>query len=381
MAEKVNAGQNRVWFHCASLGEFEQCRNLIEWIKSSYPDVSVLLTFFSPSGYEIRKNYALADIVTYLPLDTKKNAADFLRIVNPRLVFFVKYELWIHFLREMKIRHIPVVLVSARVGENSPFFTSLLAPLYKKAFQSFRQIFTQDETSKELLSRFTGKSHITVSSDTRYDRVVANRDTFSEIPFVETFTRDKICLICGSTWPVDEKALFYAWDRLKNIPELVMILAPHEIHKQRILAWKEKYPESTLLFSEKETANSAHRILWVDNIGMLSRLYFYADVAYVGGGWGSGLHNILEPATFGAPVVFGHRHEKFPEAGDIIAAGGGFSVKNEAELHSALEKLLTDAELREEIFVSNKTFINQRSGATHIIARWCTENDYFPASG
>ncbi|MDX2248527.1 MAG: glycosyltransferase N-terminal domain-containing protein [Bacteroidia bacterium] len=377
LAEKVGAGQNWIWFHCASLGEFEQCRNLIEWIKTHRPTYKILITFFSPSGYEVRKNYALADFVTYLPIDTKKNAADFLRILNPRLVFFVKYELWLNFLGEMETRDIPAILISARVGENSRFLTSLFAPLYKKAFRSFRHIFTQDEATKELLRRFCGRETITASGDTRYDRVRANRESFSEIDFLSKFTQSKCCLICGSTWPVDEKALFAAWDRLKHIPELVMIIAPHEIHAERIQQWKEKYPTETLLFSESNQYSETHRILWVNNIGMLSRLYYYGDVAYVGGGWGSGLHNILEAATFGCAVVFGDKHHKFPEAGELIEAGGGFSVKNEKELHIVLEKLFTEDNLREKIYVSNKKFIDQRSGATTTIVEWCERNAYF----
>lgn len=377
LAEKVAPGQQWIWFHCASLGEFEQCRNLIEWIKANHSQHKVLITFFSPSGYEIRKNYALADFVTYLPLDTPKNARDFLDILQPSLVFFVKYELWINILMEIESRKIPAVLISARVGENSRFLTSLFAPLYRRVFLGFRHIFTQDEGTKELLTRFSGHREITVSGDTRYDRVLANRESFVEIPFLEKFTQAKLCLICGSTWPVDENAIFSAWDRLKDLPELVMVIAPHEINPQRIQQWKQKYPTETLLFSEKEQYTSSHRMLWIDNIGMLSRLYYYGDVAYVGGGWGTGLHNILEPATFGNVVVFGHRHEKFPEAADLIGAGGGFSVKDELALYDNLRKFFTDTELRQKICVSNKKFVDQRSGATRIIVAWCERNAYF----
>jgi len=365
-----------IWFHCASLGEFEQGRNLIDHIKIHNPEVGILVSFFSPSGYEIRKSYPNADWVCYLPLDTKKNAKKFLDLLNPKLVCFVKYELWLNFLSEIANRSIPSILLSARVRKNSAFFSSPISSLYKQAFKSFDKIFTQDESSAQLLRDFSGNSEIMVSSDTRYDRVSANRENFLEIPEVSNFKKNRLCIVAGSTWPKAEAMLLEAFNELFERYNLCIILAPHEIRESRITEWEQKYPEISLRFSQIEQLNGQHRILWIDNIGMLSRLYHYGEIAYVGGGWGSGLHNILEAAAFGCPVLIGPVHDKFPEAGEMIAAGGCFEIQDTQSLGLQLKSLAKNPELRDSIHRINTTFIEERSGATEIVISWMKEKGF-----
>lgn len=376
LREAVKSHDSWMWFHCASLGEFEQARNLIEHLKKHEKDVGILLSFFSPSGYEIRKNYAHADYICYLPIDSRKNAQKFISLVNPQLACFVKYEIWINFIEEMRKQEIPAILLSARVRPDSSFLTSILSPLYKKAFASFRHIFTQDQISKALLSSFSANPHISLSSDTRYDRVLSTKNSFTEIEEVKAFKGDKLCIVCGSTWPKAEKMLLEAYARLSQDYELCMILAPHEIRESRIQSWISSYPEKSLTFSNIEKLNKDHSILWIDNIGMLSRLYHYGDIAYVGGGWGSGLHNILEAASFACPVLIGPKHEKFPEASEMIEAGGCFEVQDQESLERQLRKLIEDKELRSSVNRINTDFIRERSGATDIVISWMKAEGY-----
>ena len=368
---ELNTSENRwIWVHCASLGEFEQGRNIIETIKEIEPDTKILITFFSPSGYEIRKNYPLADMVMYLPLDTKTNAKTFLSHLNPNLVIFIKYELWLNYLNEVAQKGIPHILVSARVRKESRFFTSLFSSLYRRAFQNFTHIFTQDELSEKLIKDFSGNQSISTVSDTRYDRVSSNRKTFTPIPEIEAFKGNSICLVCGSTWKVGEELIFDAFESLYEKYPIKLILAPHEINQDRIKKWESRFPDVSIRFSQIENLSSQHRILWIDNIGMLSRLYAYADLAYVGGGFGSGLHNILEAAVFGVPVIFGPRIKKFPEAEDLIKNGGGFSVNGQKEFTEKVKSLLDAPKLREEIFRKNTAFVDAHSGATQKIINW-----------
>ena len=361
-----------IWMHCASLGEFEQGRNVIEELKTHSPQTKILITFYSPSGYEIRKNYALADGMMYLPLDTRANAKTFLDLLKPKLVILVKYELWLNYIFEVKQRQIPLILISARVGKESPFFNRWTASLYKKAFQSFSHIFTQDKQSAKLIKDFSGNDRVSVVSDTRYDRVSSNREDFTPIPEIEAFKKNRLCLIGGSTWPKGEKMIFHAFQELQKDHDFVLILAPHEINDHRIAEWEKQFPEISIRFSQIARLNSRHRILWIDNIGMLSRLYHYGDLAYIGGGWGSGLHNILEAVVFGLPVIFGPQIQKFPEAGDLIVAGGGFAVSNQDEFTRKVKTLIEDKQLRESISVKNIVFIENKAGATQKIMDWLT---------
>ncbi len=368
--------QKWIWFHCASLGEFEQGRPIIESIHHSFPQYKILLTFFSPSGYEIRKNYPFADHTMYLPLDTSANATHFLEAFNLKFVVFVKYELWICFLEALFTREIPVLLISARMGEDSPFFNSIFSPLYHRVFEKLDMIFTQDAATAQLLHSFNPKAHVQISSDTRYDRVLDNANHFEAIPEILPFTTGEIILIAGSTWPRDEEVLFEAYQHLRDEFPIKLIIAPHEINHQRINKWMKQFTEESLTFSQLQSLKKKHRILWIDSIGKLSRTYAYTHIAYVGGAWKQGLHNILEPAVFGLPVMFGPRYDKFPEAKELIDLNCGFPVSSSHQLIEQLRKLIEDPELRDRINRKSRNYIAQKSGATQQIVTYCIDQGY-----
>ncbi|WNJ16038.1 glycosyltransferase N-terminal domain-containing protein [Pontibacter sp. G13] len=366
-------GGSWIWFHCASLGEFEQGRNLIDQIKREYPQYRILVTFFSPSGFEVRKQYRFADHVMYLPLDTPKNANAFLDYFQPKLAFFIKYELWLNFLFELESRHIPTLLVAARVQESSGFFNPVFKDLYQTAFRGFRHIFTQDQSSLELIQSFAGTSEISVSADTRFDRVSSNAQDFQEIPPVAKFIQNRFTIVVGSSWPKDESILFDALGPILESEDINLIIAPHEIHAAHIQDWVDQYPHISLKYSERDQWKPSDRILWIDNIGMLSQLYGYADVAYVGGAWRTGLHNILEPAVFGPPVLYGPKIKRFPEATDLKDAGGGFVVKDAESMRQMILNWKNDDQKRAEIRRTNQQFIQTRAGATDLIMNFCRQ--------
>ncbi|MEL6650821.1 MAG: glycosyltransferase N-terminal domain-containing protein, partial [Bacteroidota bacterium] len=271
-----------IWFHCASLGEFEQGRNLLEHIRREHPQYRILLTFFSPSGYEIRKEYAHADLVCYLPLDTHANVREWFSIFEIHLAFFVKYELWLSFLSGLAERQIPTLLVSARFDASSSFVRSPMAKEYKKAFAGLTHIFTQDEITRQTLQQIGIRDNVSRSSDTRFDRVSSNIEEWQEVAGVSQFKQSRLCIVAGSSWPKGEDLLFQCFDRFAERLDLCMIIAPHEINQARIASHCQARAEQSIRYSEIEQLSPEHRILWIDNIGMLSRLYAYADVAYVG---------------------------------------------------------------------------------------------------
>ncbi len=366
-----------IWFHCASLGEFEQGRNLIDAIKIQNSSLFILITFFSPSGYEVRKNYKMADFVAYLPLDTPDNAQQLLSIIKPTFVCFVRYDLWLNILAAIREKGIPIILISARMDQSSAFLSSVLSPLYIEALNGLTAIFTQNHSTAAILSKHCNKVEIIESSDTRYDRVSSNRIQFQSMGNIAEFKRNRLCLIAGSSWPKGEQMLLRAFEELSNSYNYCMIIAPHEIDDKRISKWEKKYPDLSIRYSRIEQLNDKHRILWIDNIGMLSRLYYYADVSYIGGAWGKGLHNILEPTVFGVPVILGPNYQKFPEAIDLLNAGGAFSVSNYQEFLKTLDHLLGDPTLRNAVKRTNIAFIQSRTGATEQILSWCNELDIF----
>ncbi len=369
-----------VWLHCASLGEFEQGRPILEHIHSLYPEYAILLTFFSPSGFEVRKHYSQADKVTYLPLDTRRNARDFIQQFHLKLVIFVKYDLWLHFLQELFSRHIPVILISARMNENSSFFKSIFSSLYRNTFQQLDAIFTQDILTAQLIQSFASGANVIQSSDTRYDRVLDTVTHFKDIPEISIFANDDIVLIAGSTWPQDEEILFEAYKKLQHRYPIKMIVAPHEINKTRIMHWISKFPEESLTFSNMDQLAHNHRILWIDNVGMLSRIYAYGQMAYVGGAWKQGLHNILEPAVFGIPIAFGPKYHKFPEAQALININCGFPVSSIEDLVEFEEKIILNPELRKEIHRKLEEYVHQQSGATSQILGYCKEHVFLPSA-
>ncbi|MEO1447937.1 MAG: glycosyltransferase N-terminal domain-containing protein [Bacteroidota bacterium] len=364
----------RIWMHCASLGEFEQGRPVLEALAETYPDHSIILTFFSPSGYEIRKNYKGAALVMYLPLDLPGLMRRFLDILDPDLAFFVKYDLWLNTLKILHSRQIPTLLISARPRPDSAWFRWPLRSWYHDALANLSHIFVQDQAALDLLKVKVPSAKASLSGDTRYDRVVQTRAGFSPIPEIEDFVQGRPCLVAGSIWPADEAVLMpVLLDQLQAHPDRCAILAPHEIHADQLDVWCARHPDLMIRHSQLGARKSTHRVLWIDNIGMLSRLYAYADMAYLGGAFGRGLHNILEAAVFGVPVVFGPKIEKFPEASALIAAGAGFSVQDKAELDSLLKGWQQDPALLQEAGKSATNFVQEQAGATSRIMQFITE--------
>jgi len=360
-----------IWFHCSSLGEFEQGRPFIEKLKSNFPTYKVLLTFFSPSGFEIRKDYKGADWVFYLPLDSKANARNFFDIVAPTLVVFVKYDYWYYYLTECKKRNIPLLMVSAIFRENQPFF-KWYGGLYKKMLKCFTHFFVQDNNSKQLLESLQ-VNNVTVAGDTRFDRVSEIAENFKSIKEIEEFCGGSPVFIAGSTWPADEKIIR---DAITDLPVLKLIIAPHEIHKEHIDQLRSIFPDAVLhsqliaLSSQLITSNC----LIIDNIGMLSRLYQYATIAYVGGGFNKGIHNTLEAAVYGKPVLFGPNYKKFKEATGLIETGGGICVNSSAELSSQLKRFLNNKSELEASSKNSFDFVKENKGATEKIINYIAEN-------
>lgn len=352
-----------IWFHCSSLGEFEQGRPLIEEIRHKHPELKILLTFFSPSGYEIRKNFAHADHVCYMPLDTTRNANRLLDLIQPRLIIFVKYDLWLNHLSAIHARGIPMVLISALVRPESRFLNSMLKSLYRTAFRQFARIYTQDEESQTLLQAFSEHPQVRIAGDTRFDRVVQLPDRFEEVPGIAEFKGERRCVVIGSSWPQDEQLLLKAIEELRD-DDLRWIIAPHEIHMERIDRMIGESAIAMGKYSRIRSLPEAAEVLWIDNVGMLSRLYAYADIVYIGGGFGKSIHNTQEPAVYGRPVVFGPKYTTFREAVDMVEAGGAFSISDESELIATLRQLLDDAELRTRLGAQNGAYMRKMAGAT-----------------
>lgn len=369
----TQGNKNWIWFHAASLGEFEQGRPLIELIKAKYPHYSILLSFFSPSGYEIRKNYPLADYVCYLPMDYPGHACDFLKILQPQLAVFIKYELWLNYIAEMKRRNIPAILIAASLTADSRFLKSRLAPYYKEAFLSFRAIFTQEDVTVQLLRSFTDHTSIIPSRDTRYDRVLATQQAAASLPLIEAFIQGRPCIIAGSSWPQGEKALLEAFAELNKSLDICLIFAPHEIKAEHIQNQARRFTDDSWVLSHGNPP-SDRSILWIDQIGMLSRLYRYADIAYIGGALGGhGLHNILEATAFGVPVLFGPRHGDKPEALALIEIGGAMVVEDGVGVEAEVKKLLAAPEAQAALREKLKAFIAEQAGASEQILDWLEE--------
>ena len=348
LAEATKDNQDIVWFHCASLGEFEQGKPIIEGYKIKHPTHKILLTFFSPSGYEIRKNYYEVDWVFYLPADTKKNANQFINIVNPIKVIFIKYEFWFNYMAECKKQNIPFYSVSSIFRKEQSFFKY---DFFAKQLNNVSHFFVQDQNSKELLKSI-GVSNCTVAGDTRFDSVITNTQNAISIPLIKEFSENKITIICGSTWPKDEALLA---KYIKENPNYKYIIAPHEMHHISEL----KKQTNALLFSKANNTNiSNSAVLIIDSIGILSSIYKYGDLAYIGGGFGSGIHNILEAVAYGLPVVFGPNYQKFNEATELINKKGAISISNYTELTSAIHDLST---FDKNIAIN---YIQENSGAT-----------------
>ena len=354
---------NVIWFHAASLGEFEQGRPLIEKIKNEHKDVFILLTFFSPSGYEIKKNYENADYVCYLPADTQQNAKKFLSIVKPKKVFFIKYEFWYNYLSEIKKRKIPLYLISGLFRSQQIFFKSY-GKWFLKQLTSFSKFYLQDKKSLELLQN-KGFDNAIVAGDTRFDRVIEIAEHPQNISAIKMFISENPCLVIGSSWPKDEKLLA---EYIKQHPNYKYILAPHQIDETHLKNIEEMLPNITQRYSNYiKQPQKQVSVLIIDNIGLLSSIYQYADLAYIGGAFGTGLHNILEAAVYGIPVVFGPQYSKFQEANDLIAQKAAFSISNSTELFSVLNLLFEDKQENQKIGKKAKSFIYKSQGAVDLI--------------
>jgi 3-deoxy-D-manno-octulosonic-acid transferase len=359
-------GEQRIWIHCSSLGEFEQGRPLIESWKEKYPQYKIVLSFFSPSGYEVRKDYALADYVFYLPMDGKKNAKQFIALINPSLAVFVKYEFWYYYLDELKKSNIPTLLVSAAFRPGQAFF-KWYGSFFRKMLKCFSRIFTQDEQSKTLLKGIEIEN-VSISGDTRYDRVMSIAANRKPIQAAEEFKGNCKIVIAGSTWPGDEKILKTC---LKDLPaDWKMIIAPHEIDDAHISSIQTLFDNDVILYSEFQNKENGltKKILIIDNIGLLSALFAYGDIAYIGGGFQKGgIHNILEPAAFGLPVIFGPVYQKFVEANKLVSLNYAFAVSNEEECKKVLNKLIADTSYRNNINNSLTKYMQENTGATQAI--------------
>lgn len=366
---EFNKEDKIIWFHAASLGEFEQARPIIEELKYKYRDYKILVTFFSPSGYEIRKNYNLADVVCYLPLDSKSKAKKFIEQVNPTLAIFIKYEFWPNFLYELKRKEIPTILVSGILRENQIFF-KFYGGFIKKSLEAFHHFFVQNNKSKELLESINFKK-VTVAGDTRFDRVSKILEQDNSLDFINQFKDNKYTIVAGSTWQEDEELLVnYINNNLSENEKF--IIAPHNIKQESILELQKLINKKTVLYSQpRHDLNlKEYQVFIIDTIGILTKIYAAADLAYVGGGLKTGLHNILEPATFGIPVVIGNKYDKFKEAVDLVKIGGCISIKNQQEFTDNLINLKEDKNFRNLTGIINKKYIEDNLGATKLIMNY-----------
>ena len=352
-----------IWMHCASLGEFEQGRPIIEKLKIKFPSKKVVLTFFSPSGYEVRKNYENVDVVCYLPLDSVKNAKRFLQLVHPQLAIFVKYEFWPNLLKELKISNIETLLISGIFRENQLFFKGFGGWMRKSLF-SFSHFFVQDENSKQLLNSINF-NNVTVSGDTRFDRVFEITQQNNKLPFIEEFIDNKYTVVAGSTWKEDETMLVDYINNKASENEK-FIIAPHNINPKDIADLKNSISKKVVLFSEKDNKNlSDYQVFIIDTVGILTKIYSYASVAYVGGGFTkTGVHNVLEPATFGIPIIIGPNYHKFNEAIDLVKNKACFVVDNSKELSLHLEQFFQLEEMRLKTGESAQKYVVDKTGAT-----------------
>lgn len=357
----IKPEDNVMWFHCASLGEYEQGLPVIEEIKILYPNHKVLLSFFSPSGFEVKKNAPIADLVIYLPLDTKSNAKRFVSLIKPDLTVFVKYEIWPNYLMELHNGNYRTILISALFRKDQTYF-KFVGKWIKKAMKAFEHFFVQNEQSKTLLE-LHGFKNVTVSGDTRFDRVFSQLEMDNELPFIDNFKDEKLCIVCGSTWPEDEKLLVNFINKTNK--DFKYIIAPHNIKAQQIKDLKQSIDRPTVLFSEKDGQNIADfQVLILDTIGLLSKTYYYASIAYVGGAMGTtGLHNTLEAAVFDNPIIIGNNYDKFPEAHEMISGGGMFAVSNQNEFDATLNELLDNDEKRLATGQFNYEYILKNKGA------------------
>jgi 3-deoxy-D-manno-octulosonic-acid transferase len=367
LEQKIKPTDKTIWFHAASLGEYEQGLPVIEKIKEHFPFHKIVVTFFSPSGYEVRKNNTVADVTVYLPLDTQKNAQQFIKFLHPDLVFFIKYEFWPNYLAELKKRNTKTYLISGILRENQLFF-KWYGGFYRDALNAFTYFFVQNETSKKLLQQI-GKTNVSVSGDTRFDRVVSILEKDNSLDFISQFKDDIVTIVVGSSWPKDEDLVVNFIN--SNTFNVKFIIAPHNIKKEQIQQLQNNIIKKPVLFSEKDGKNLADfDVFIIDTIGILTKIYSYADIVYVGGGFGNpGVHNVLEPATFGVPILIGPNYSHFAEATALVNMDACIAVNNSKELNDALANLISNDDIRQEKGHMCSTFVQMNKGATAIILK------------
>lgn len=355
---KINPNEKHVWFHFASLGEFEQGRPVLEKIKSLHPAKKIVITFFSPSGYEIRKNYALAEGVFYLPLDTHQNAARFIKAINPELAVFTKYEFWHHYFEALHNKNVPLFLISGIFRPNQVFF-KFYGGFNRNILRKISWFFVQNEESIRLL-RSLNLENASIAGDTRFDRVAESAAHPADLPLIRTFCGSSPVFIAGSTWPADE--LLIKKLAAEN-PEWKFIIVPHEIGDDHLSQLDKLFPSGILFTTLLEKPITSSNVLIIDNIGMLSAIYQYGHIAYIGGGFGQGIHNTLEAAAYGIPVIFGPKYGKFQEAHDLIRIVAAKSIKNDEELIATFHAFIEN----EEAGKAAKTYVTAQKGATETI--------------
>ncbi len=360
LRQKIEKDSPYIWFHAASLGEFEQGRPLIERIRAQYPQYKILLTFFSPSGYEVRKNYRGADVVCYLPFDKPRNVKKFIDLANPSMAFFIKYEFWKNYIDELHRRNIPVYSVSSIFRRTQVFFKWYGVP-YRKVLGDFNHLFVQNETSRRYLSKI-GIDKATVVGDTRFDRVLEIRDEAKDLQLIDKFKGNSLVFVAGSSWEPDEE-LFIEY--FNNHPEMKMIIAPHVIDENHLVYIRSKLRRPYVQYTRADEQNVLKAdCLIIDCFGLLSSIYRYGEIAYIGGGFHAGIHNTLEAAVYGIPVIFGPRYEKFMEAVELIEHKGAFTIQNYDELKALLDTMLTDKEKMQEWGNNARNYVTSNSGAT-----------------
>lgn len=367
-----NVQEQRIWVHCASLGEFEQGKPLIEALKEAFPDYKIVLTFFSPSGYQVRKNTPIADYVFYMPLDGPSASRRFIKAIKPKMVFFVKYEFWYFYGRYLAKKKIPFFCVSAIFRENQVFF-KWYGGFFKQMLMRYNHLFVQDQASLKLLYK-KAFSKVTVAGDTRFDAVCKIAAEHKQIAEIEAFKSDKKLIVVGSSWksdmPVVEKWIESVGNNFR------FVIAPHEIKEVEMADLERKYNGSTIRYSKTEGVSlEKYKILIVDNVGLLSRIYRYADYVYIGGGFGVGIHNILEAAVYGAPIFFGTNYKKFNEAIELVKLKSAFSVNDGNDLIVVFNELKSDAVKYNQVIETNKKFVETRKGATKIIVDYLKINN------
>lgn len=363
LRQQIKPNAQYIWFHASSLGEFEQGRPLIEKIRSLHPEYKILLTFFSPSGYEVRKHYRGADVVCYLPMDKPRNVRRFLDLTNPKMAFFIKYEFWKNYLDELYKRRIPVYSVSSIFRRDQIFF-KWYGGTYRNVLKDFDYLFVQNQASKRFLSKL-GVNNVSVVGDTRFDRVLEIKEQVKSLSLVEKFKGDSFTLVCGSSWPPDEDIFI---EYFNTHPNMKLIIAPHIIHESHLIEIIKKLKRPYMSY-KRASLNNIDKVdcLIIDCFGLLSSIYRYGDVAYIGGGFGEGIHNTLEAAVYGIPVLFGPDHDRFKEASDLIVQGGAFCIYEASQFDELMDHFQTDKDFLEQTGLKAGGYVKSKGGATDMI--------------